>query len=75
MRNRMYGGVRGRKMKVGGKLLHFPPTRLKSPSARNYSKFNSKFIKRRVTITFLILFNFVYNFDKFLREAHQFSGI
>lgn len=27
MRNRMYGGVRGRKMKVGGKLLHFPPTR------------------------------------------------
>ena len=28
MRNRMYGGVRGRKMKVGGKLLHFPPTRL-----------------------------------------------
>lgn len=31
MRNRMYGGVRGRKMKVGGKLLHFPPTRLYSP--------------------------------------------
>ena len=29
MRNRMYGGVRGRKMKVGGKLLRFPPTRLK----------------------------------------------
>ena len=29
MRNRMYGGVRGRKMKVGGKLLHFPPTRLR----------------------------------------------
>lgn len=28
MRNRLYGGVRGRKMKVGGKLLHFPPTRL-----------------------------------------------
>ena len=27
MRNRTYGGVRGRKMKVGGKLLHFPPTR------------------------------------------------
>ena len=31
MRNRMYGGVRGRKMKVGGKLLHFPPTRLLVP--------------------------------------------
>ena len=28
MRNRMYGGVRGRKTKVGGKLLRFPPTRL-----------------------------------------------
>ena len=28
MRNRMYGGVRGRKMKVGGKLLHFPPTQI-----------------------------------------------
>ena len=28
MRNRTYGGVRGRKMKAGGKLLHFPPTRL-----------------------------------------------
>ena len=27
MRNRMYGGVRGRKTKVGEKLLRFPPTR------------------------------------------------
>ena len=27
MRNRTYGGVRGRKTKVGGKLLRFPPTR------------------------------------------------
>ena len=27
MRNRTYGGVRGREMKVEGKLLHFPPTR------------------------------------------------
>ena len=25
--NRMYGGVRGRKTKVGRKLLRFPPTR------------------------------------------------
>ena len=30
MRNRMYGGVRGRKTKVGEKLLRFPPTRLKN---------------------------------------------
>ena len=28
MRNRTYGGVRGRKTKVGRKLLRFPPTRL-----------------------------------------------
>ena len=28
MRNRMYGGVRGRKTKVRRKLLRFPPTRL-----------------------------------------------
>jgi|GEM_PF-5643330 len=28
MRNRMYGGVRGRKTKVERKLLRFPPTRL-----------------------------------------------
>ena len=27
MRNRMYGGVRGRKTKVGRKLQRFPPTR------------------------------------------------
>ena len=27
MRNRMYGGVRGRKAKVGRKLFRFPPTR------------------------------------------------
>ena len=30
MRNRTYGGVRGRKTKVGRKLLRFPPTRLYS---------------------------------------------
>ena len=29
MRNRTYGGVRGRKTKVGRKLLRFPPTRLR----------------------------------------------
>ena len=30
MRNRTYGGVRGRKTKVGRKLLRFPPTRLEN---------------------------------------------
>ena len=33
MRNRMYGGVRGRKTKVGGKLLRFPPTRFSLPQS------------------------------------------
>ena len=37
MRNRMYGGVRGRKTKVGEKLLRFPPTRLKQTLLDNYS--------------------------------------
>jgi len=36
MRNRTYGGVRGRKTKVGRKLLRFPPTRFRP--ARTYSK-------------------------------------
>ena len=34
MRNRMYGGVRGRKTKVGRKLLRFPPTRLSAAMPR-----------------------------------------
>lgn len=33
MPNGMYGGVRGRKTKVGRKLLRFPPTRLSVPEA------------------------------------------
>ena len=32
MRNRTYGGVRGRKTKVGRKLLRFPPTRFLAES-------------------------------------------
>ena len=36
MRNRMYGGVRGRKMKVGRKLLRFPPTRFFQSYTKNY---------------------------------------
>ena len=38
MRNRMYGGVRGRKTKVGEKLLRFPPTRLQSPQKNEFVK-------------------------------------
>ena len=40
MRNRMYGGVRGRKTKVGRKLLRFPPTRLESWSHGDMETFN-----------------------------------
>ena len=36
MRNRMYGGVRGRKTKVGRKLLRFPPTRLFAAKMQNF---------------------------------------
>ena len=36
MRNRTYGGVRGRKTKVGRKLLRFPPTRLCELLASRY---------------------------------------
>ena len=34
MRNRMYGGVRGRKTRVGEKLHRFPPTRLQKKLQR-----------------------------------------
>ena len=40
MRNRMYGGVRGRKTKVGEKLLRFPPTRLWETIDNFYSLFD-----------------------------------
>ena len=45
MRNRTYGGVRGRKTKVGRKLLRFPPTRFmgKFPYADKPSRFNVNF--------------------------------
>ena len=37
MPNGTYGGVRGRKTKVGRKLLRFPPTRLKHSTVRSYA--------------------------------------
>ena len=45
MRNRMYGGVRGRKTKVGEKLLRFPPTRFLTNYLINYSKNVSIYIE------------------------------
>ena len=38
MPNGMYGGVRGRKTKVGRKLLRFPPTRLSMMADKESSK-------------------------------------
>ena len=40
MRNRTYGGVRGRKTKVGEKLLRFPPTRLFATGCTRYEYIN-----------------------------------
>ncbi len=43
MRNRMYGGVRGRKTKVGRKLLRFPPTRFFIPPEPLFHPQNTAF--------------------------------
>ena len=40
MPNGTYGGVRGRKTKVGRKLLRFPPTRLFVPLMESGSKYS-----------------------------------
>ena len=46
MRNRTYGGVRGRKTKVGRKLLRFPPTQF-------YLLLDSSFYKMVYHLSFL----------------------
>ena len=61
MRNRMYGGVRGRKTKVGEKLLCFPPTRFcvcrflpmldKDSQMLRYLPLNAFFTVKAVTAT------------------------
>ena len=43
MRNRTYGGVRGRKTKVGEKLLRFPPTRFFIQGLRRNTLHSSPF--------------------------------
>ena len=56
MRNRMYGGVRGRKTKVGEKLLRFPPTRFDGSALmalqinRIYDKCSSRLRSRLITV-------------------------
>ena len=48
MRNRMYGGVRGRKTRVGEKLHRFPPTRFLQKSKKNRRTFlHFRYIKSR----------------------------
>ena len=51
MRNRTYGGVRGRKTKVGRKLLRFPPTRLFPPK---------NLFKCKKNVTGVVAVTFVY---------------
>ena len=58
MRNRTYGGVRGRKTKVGRKLLRFPPTRFVATPVDKYSS-GVCFITNKV----LVCWNINANFD------------
>ena len=63
MRNRMYGGVRGRKTKVGEKLLRFPPTRLYhhrflSSFFRTHKKF---FLEKSIKVSLFATKTDVYN--------------
>ena len=62
MRNRMYGGVRGRKTKVGEKLLRFPPTRLYhhrflSSFFRTHKKF---FLGKSLKVSLFVVKNAIY---------------
>ena len=50
MRNRMYGGVRGRKAKVGRKLLRFPPTRFLI-AMRIFSHYDENDLLSEYTVT------------------------
>ncbi len=47
MPNGTYGGVRGRKTKVGRKLRRFPPTRLSSNS-KNYFPCSDKYLSASI---------------------------
>ena len=47
MRNRTYGGVRGRKTKVGRKLLRFPPTRLSMLHYTKYCIYLTKAVQKK----------------------------
>jgi len=59
MRNRMYGGVRGRKTKVGRKLLRFPPTRF---HAIHLARFSWNYVLKT-----LFLQNIIFTAMKFVR--------
>ena len=62
MRNRMYGGVRGRKTRVGEKLHRFPPTRF-ALSITHYSRtIHAQYTHNRRTIpnTFLSLRHIIF---------------
>ena len=65
MRNRMYGGVRGRKTKVGRKLLRFPPTRF--DDIKHHVAINIE-IAMGYMITFNLLDNINSIFINFLKQ-------
>ena len=61
MRNRTYGGVRGRKTKVGRKLLRFPPTRLRQvEDSENIYGVLSVFVKALTHVTIPMAHTMVY---------------
>ena len=59
MRNRTYGGVRGRKTKVGEKLLRFPPTRFQYVKKRAIHKKMGAGSKKKGKITCLVFIFFL----------------
>ena len=61
MRNRTYGGVRGRKTKVGEKLLRFPPTRFAHvlnvvPNLTQFNFGDIKIIKHLVDLIYKVIY-------------------
>ena len=82
MRNRTYGGVRGRKTKVGRKLLRFPPTRFYPTGTRKYLReiffYLSEiflYLSEKIIYPteFLFLSNQFSNFPKTKRCAHEYN--
>ena len=71
MRNRTYGGVRGRKTKVGRKLLRFPPTRLYIYQMKKIMKEKNQVVPDEVlSKEFLSQFKTEADVSRFLNQLH-----